>query len=152
MLKRHSLDNVFLVDVSISSDQQYLLTTSSTVNSERNTSVLWDVNTMAKIETFSQVTKDLPSKFSNDSKSIVTTEYLSPDARFPTAKVTPIFQKMLKKTDKKMVSIKDYEEQAINSLPINRSCLTPAERRAFFLPALSAQQWQDRGCAHFTSK
>jgi len=98
------------------------------------------------------VTKDLPSKFSNDSKSIVTTEYLSPDARFPTAKVTPIFQKMLKKTDKKMVSIKDYEEQAINSLPINRSCLTPAERRAFFLPALSAQQWQDRGCAHFTSK
>ncbi len=152
IFKRHSLDNVFLVDVSISSDHQYLLTTSSTVNSERNTSVLWDVNTMAKIETFSQVTKDLPSKFSNDSKSIVTTEYLSPDARFPTAKVTPIFQKMLKKTDKKMVSIKDYEEQAINSLPINRSCLTPAERRAFFLPALSAQQWQDRGCAHFTSK
>ena len=51
-----------------------------------------------------------------------------------------------------MVSIKDYEQQAINSLPINRSCLTPAERRAFFLPALSAQQWQDRGCAHFSNE
>jgi ankyrin repeat protein/WD40 repeat protein len=47
----------------------------------------------------------------------------------------------------------DYLSAAAqNALPLNRTCLTPAERAQFFLTALSSQQWIDRGCAHFSEE
>jgi WD40 repeat protein len=36
---------------------------------------------------------------------------------------------------------------AAKSLPLNRSCLTPQERRRFLLPKLTEQQRKERGCA-----
>ena len=39
----------------------------------------------------------------------------------------------------------------INQLPINRKCLTPKEREEFFLVALTAEQWAERGCPHFAN-
>ena len=42
-------------------------------------------------------------------------------------------------------------DSVIDQLPINRTCLTPKEREEFFLVALTAEQWIERGCPHFVN-
>jgi ankyrin repeat protein/WD40 repeat protein len=46
----------------------------------------------------------------------------------------------------------DLTEAAQNSLPLNRSCLSPVERAQFFLAELNSEQWIERGCAQFSEK
>jgi len=46
----------------------------------------------------------------------------------------------------------DLSTAAQNSLPLNRSCMSPVERAQFFLAELSSEQWIERGCAHFAKE
>jgi hypothetical protein len=39
---------------------------------------------------------------------------------------------------------------AAENLPLNRSCITPQERRRFLLPKLTEQQRKKRGCAYLS--
>ena len=46
----------------------------------------------------------------------------------------------------------NWRQRAVKLLPLNRRCLSPDERRKYGLKKLDNNEWQARGCAHFSDE
>lgn len=130
--QRHAMDNSLLVRPSFSvfSPSGKLIVTGS----DDNQPIVWRASNGQKLKHLIHNETVTGVDFLNDDGSIVTTTYLG-----------KVYRWNLKLYDKLSIAAQD-------SLPLNRSCLSPVERTQFFLTPLSSQQWIDRGCAHFSKE
>jgi len=55
-------------------------------------------------------------------------------------------------TTERLILSQNLVQDAIKTLPKNRTCLTPEERKESHLPELDNEQWLDRGCPQFIEK
>ncbi|MGB1090837.1 MAG: beta-propeller domain-containing protein [Oceanobacter sp.] len=119
-----------VISAQFSPDGQQVVTAS-----KDNTSRVWAVATGQPLAEFQHYERVTSAQFSPDGQQVVTASWDGTSRVWQV--VTDRAQAILDKPNKKP--------------HLAKTCLTPSERKHYFLPELTDQQWKDRGCPQYAS-